>query len=179
MLLCVPISWIIIKKGVGGSLLIGLVVVGILTDFLDGKIARWSKTVSNWGVVLDPVADKLGGGIIIIAMGLAKFVPAWFVGMLFVRDVSIFLMWLHTARVTGDVYMSKTAGKVAVGLMAITVFAIIANLGKEYWDILIWATAATLVLSFLYYIYMYVKNLRAIKAGMPAIEKPGGGKFSG
>jgi len=178
LLLCFPIGWLLVNSGPGGMLLISLVVFAIITDFLDGKIARWSKTVSNWGKVLDPLADKLGGGIIIISLGLAKLIPTWFVGMMIVRDVSIFIMWIHTARVTGDIYMSKMAGKIAVGLMAITAFAIITNRFREYWDYLIWVTAFAMIASFVYYVYMYIRNLRAIKAGKPAIEKPGGSKLA-
>ena len=56
--LAVPIALLVYRGGPVGPL-VGLVAFAIATDFLDGKLARWSRTVSEWGKVLDATADKL------------------------------------------------------------------------------------------------------------------------
>lgn len=33
--------------------------LAICTDYLDGAIARYSKTTSEWGAIMDPVCDKI------------------------------------------------------------------------------------------------------------------------
>ena len=42
--------------------------VSFLTDFLDGKIARKFNMVTDFGKILDPVADKLTQGGIAVAL---------------------------------------------------------------------------------------------------------------
>ena len=43
-----------------------LMIIGALTDLVDGKIARKFNQVSNLGKILDPVADKLSQIAIVI-----------------------------------------------------------------------------------------------------------------
>ncbi len=46
----------------------GLYVYACLTDFLDGYIARQLGSVSRWGRFLDPIADKLLVGALLLVM---------------------------------------------------------------------------------------------------------------
>lgn len=46
----------------------GLMIFSLLTDMFDGKIARRFNMITNWGKMLDPVADKLTQGVIIISL---------------------------------------------------------------------------------------------------------------
>ena len=56
-----------------------------VTDLYDGKIARQRNQVSNFGKLMDPIADK----ILILAAFLAfvelQLVPAWMVILIFFR----------------------------------------------------------------------------------------------
>lgn len=59
------------------------------TDWIDGYIARHFDQVSNLGKILDPVADRLlffvgVGGILVDGT-----VPAWFAGMVLVREAVV------------------------------------------------------------------------------------------
>src|SRR5271169_1227366 len=40
-------------------LALGFLLVGMLTDFLDGRIARARGEETEWGRILDPLADKV------------------------------------------------------------------------------------------------------------------------
>ena len=62
----------------------GLIALAIATDFFDGKVARWSHTVSEWGKVLDATADKLAAAAVCTALLLrpeeaGPRLPLWFV----------------------------------------------------------------------------------------------------
>ncbi len=62
--------------------------LAILTDYWDGKIARWFHAESALGALLDPVADK---AVILTLMGLLAFenqVPRWFFALVAFRNIS-------------------------------------------------------------------------------------------
>lgn len=44
------------------------IVISGLTDFFDGKIARKFNMITEWGKVLDPIADKMTIGAIILSL---------------------------------------------------------------------------------------------------------------
>lgn len=49
---------------------IGAIVLSGLTDFFDGKVARKFDMVTDWGKMLDPIADKITIGAIILSLAL-------------------------------------------------------------------------------------------------------------
>ena len=62
-----------------------LLAAGILTDFLDGKVARLTRTVSEWGKVLDPLADKFAALAIVAALALRPTeprLPLWLLALM-------------------------------------------------------------------------------------------------
>lgn len=74
-------------------LLIGgiLLVISGLTDYLDGLIARRCNAVSNFGKVVDPVADKLIQFTCMIALYIYGIVPLALPALIFIKE---FLMGL-------------------------------------------------------------------------------------
>ena len=49
---------------------IATIVVSGLTDFFDGKVARRFNMVTDWGKMLDPIADKITIGAIILSLAM-------------------------------------------------------------------------------------------------------------
>ena len=72
----------------------GLVILGIcvISDWLDGFIARKTHEVSDFGKFIDPVADKVVAAGMIVLMVIRMDFPLWFLIVLTVRDASIFIM---------------------------------------------------------------------------------------
>ncbi len=68
----VPLALISIAFLVSGERTPALVfmVMALLTDAVDGTVARWSGLVSDWGKVLDPLGDKL----VVMVLGLTLVV---------------------------------------------------------------------------------------------------------
>ena len=58
-------------------LTLGLFVLGILTDALDGFVARSKQQQSQLGTVLDPVADKVLILSTLISLSLIRGLPDW------------------------------------------------------------------------------------------------------
>lgn len=59
----------------------------ILTDYLDGFIARLLNQVSRLGQFLDPVADKIAFYTIAAFLWYYKDFPSWIIWSVFIRDV--------------------------------------------------------------------------------------------
>ncbi len=64
-------------------------VLAILSDAVDGQVARRTGTVSDWGKILDPLADKIAFTIFAITLLLKHLVPLWFFAILIGRDLLI------------------------------------------------------------------------------------------
>lgn len=155
-LLAVPVAFLIL---VDGSLrwMFALLAVIIASDWLDGRIARWSGNVSAWGKVLDPLTDKVAGAVIAMSLTLRGLLPVWFLAALIVRDALILLGSGVLAHRTGSVEMSAWLGKAATGAVAVTVFAALLRADEPVMRFCLFATAALLIGSFVEYGVRYAR----------------------
>ncbi|MDB6018710.1 MAG: pgsA [Pedosphaera sp.] len=60
-----------------------------LTDYFDGKIARQHKLITNFGILMDPLADKILVCSAFIAFVGLKWIPAWMVVVIVARELAI------------------------------------------------------------------------------------------
>lgn len=82
------------------SLSVAVFATAAVTDYFDGKIARYYKLESEFGVFLDPLADKFltfAGFFCLPFLDVAQF-PWWAVGIIVFRDVVITLLRLYANR---------------------------------------------------------------------------------
>ncbi|MHA6794646.1 CDP-alcohol phosphatidyltransferase family protein [Pseudonocardia bannensis] len=70
---------------------IAVLMVGGLTDWLDGKLARLLGQYSRLGALLDPAADRLYILAALVALGVREIVPWWVVSVLVARDLVLAL----------------------------------------------------------------------------------------
>lgn len=66
-----------------------LVAVFSLTDWVDGFLARLLDQYSRVGAQLDPFADRLGLGLVIIALTWVGLLPLWAVIVIAVVDLTV------------------------------------------------------------------------------------------
>ena len=60
-----------------------------LTDYFDGKIARTRKLITNFGILMDPLADKILTCSAFIAFVERDLMPAWMVVIIVARELAI------------------------------------------------------------------------------------------
>jgi CDP-diacylglycerol--glycerol-3-phosphate 3-phosphatidyltransferase len=96
-----------------------LLLIAIATDWFDGRVARWTNTVSDLGKILDPLCDKVAGAAMVIYLSLKGDIPMWFVAFLLMRDVLIFAGGIYAKRKAKIITTSLPAGKWAVGFLAL------------------------------------------------------------
>lgn len=63
--------------------------VAAITDFLDGFLARQKGLISNFGKVMDPIADKLLVSSAFIMLASLKWIPAWIVCIIIGREIAV------------------------------------------------------------------------------------------
>ena len=68
------------------------------TDFLDGKLARSRNTVTEFGKLLDPIADKALIGTALISLSLLHLLAWWVTIIILTREVGITIFRLLVIR---------------------------------------------------------------------------------
>ena len=132
-----------------------------LTDRYDGILARKFNQETEWGRILDPLADKIAAGIGGIVLVLLGDLPLWFLLLLLIRDVLILAGGLFLKSRKGVVLPSNETGKWAMGIIALTFFILILGGPSVPGTIGIWVSAALCVVSFLIYLRRFRGELRA------------------
>lgn len=99
--------------------LLVVIFLGVFSDFLDGIIARKTDSVSDWGKVLDPLADKIAIGAFIITMAFINAVPLWFVIVFLTRDVLIAAGGILVTKRLGSPPSSNIWGKLSTLIISV------------------------------------------------------------
>ena len=96
--------------------------LAFVTDVLDGYVARRTNDVTELGKVIDPVADKIYVGVVVLVMLLHGLLPLWFVLAVLLRDALILIVGIWATRKFKVVLPSNYPGKAAVLVIALTLF---------------------------------------------------------
>src|SRR5574340_55877 len=107
------------------TIALGLFVAGGISDFMDGYIARRDKLITNFGILMDPLADKIMVCSAFIAFVGLNWIAAWMVAIIVARELAITGLRLlaasknvdHSARRSLD---SQSSGR--PGLTGLPVF---------------------------------------------------------
>ncbi|MCK5579939.1 MAG: CDP-diacylglycerol--glycerol-3-phosphate 3-phosphatidyltransferase [Candidatus Omnitrophica bacterium] len=109
------------------SAVIAAVLFGLasLTDYFDGYYAKKYSLITNFGKIMDPVADKfliLSAFFIFMKMDI---VVGWMVWVICAREVIVTAMRLWAMK-TGAVLAAEQAGKVKTVFQIVTILTILA-----------------------------------------------------
>jgi len=63
-----------------------------LTDLFDGRIARAKNQITEFGKLLDPIADKVSIGTAMISLSLLHRLPWWVTVLILVREVGVTIL---------------------------------------------------------------------------------------
>jgi len=135
-----------------------LFVLASLTDLLDGHIARKRNLISNFGKIMDPLADKIlvySAFCLMVENGL---VPSWMLIVILVREFAVSGMRTVAAS-EGIVVAADLSGKIKTVLQMIAVPMLILTgvIISDVWFTLsmamLWASLIMTVYSGIQYIY--------------------------
>ncbi|MEX0723657.1 MAG: CDP-alcohol phosphatidyltransferase family protein [Gracilimonas sp.] len=143
------------------SLSIAVFATAAVTDYFDGKIARYYKLESEFGVFLDPLADKFltfAGFLCLPFLDVTQF-PWWAVFAIVVRDVVVTLLRLYAGRKNITMKTRFTAKAKTMVQMVFLYFVLLIGVFKQA-DIEFADVAAQFFNSgSLYYAMMFVTAL--------------------
>jgi len=161
-LLAIPFAVVMLTSIPPSRLWGGIImIVAALTDKYDGVLARKYNQITEWGKILDPVADKIAVGAVAIVLLVLGNIPVWFVIVLLVRDVVIFSGGMYLKTKKGIVLQSNEAGKWTVGIVSLALFLMVLDAQSILVDFAIWASVVLLIVSF----SMYVKRFMEVMKG--------------
>ncbi|MCO5251394.1 MAG: CDP-diacylglycerol--glycerol-3-phosphate 3-phosphatidyltransferase [Candidatus Kapabacteria bacterium] len=88
-LIIAPFFYVCIISDNSQTVVLGVVlfIIGALTDYLDGLLARKYQAISSFGKFLDPLADKVLTGFALVAFSSMKIIPLWMVLIVLFRDL--------------------------------------------------------------------------------------------
>ncbi len=159
VLVVVPIIWLHIENDYKANYLIVLLLgYGILSDYLDGLVARWRDEISELGKNLDPIADKLMAFFLFLYTVILGWIPVWYFAVGVVRDLLILTGSAHIKKRRGKVAMSIMSGKVSVNVMALYWMSVFFLRDAEtLHTVLMIISVLFMVYSFIVYIIRYRK----------------------
>ena len=98
-----------------------LLAFAMLTDALDGFIARRFNCVTQWGKMIDPIADKLLQFVLALAL-LGNYPQMWlFVVVFMIKEFYMSFMNLWLVKYDPDIVRARVFGKVVTVLIDVTV----------------------------------------------------------
>lgn len=160
-ILMIPvIVWLYIKEKNYRAATAMIILSGI-TDVADGIIARKFNMVSDLGKILDPIADKLTQGTLIICLSLKYPKMIWLVALFVAKEFIMALLGYITIRNTDSVNSAKWYGKLSTFVLyaSMILMILIPDLPVGIVDTLIVLCAAILCLSLAMYTRFYVRIL--------------------
>jgi CDP-diacylglycerol--glycerol-3-phosphate 3-phosphatidyltransferase len=168
-ILLVPVLVVaLLEKTSGGDLLAAVVfITASFTDAIDGRIARSRNSVTTFGKLMDPIADKLLIIAALIALVSLNRVAAWVAMVIIAREFAVTV--LRAAGVHQGVVISASPfGKLKTVFQVAMVLALIAVKGPQpaWLSALVYVTVAITVLSGADYFFGLSK--RRVEPGPPA-----------
>ncbi len=154
--------------------MLALFILGEISDFLDGLVARRKNEVSDFGKLIDPMADvifHLTLFLIFMSLGL---VPGWMVIVLVWREVAVSSLRLMASTDQRLVIAAARPGKIKANIQALVTFLLMASFlaGSPYTlDIGFWGTLAAVVAS-VYSGAFYFIGYRSILAAVYRRSRP-------
>ncbi len=96
-----------------------LIFYGVISDYLDGFIARKTNTISEVGKMIDPIADKLCALVLFVYTVWIGWIPLWFLMLAVIRDITIMLGSYFIKSKYDKVAMAIMSGKISVNVLAL------------------------------------------------------------
>lgn len=110
-----------------------LFIIASITDYYDGKLARKNNEVTNFGKLVDAIADKVLVNSVLIIFACQGFISAVVPVVIIVRDIIVDAIRMICAN-NGKVQAAKLSGKIKTATLMIgIILTFFYNLPFQIW----------------------------------------------
>ncbi|HEY5560653.1 MAG TPA: CDP-diacylglycerol--glycerol-3-phosphate 3-phosphatidyltransferase [Clostridiaceae bacterium] len=156
-IILIPIFVAIFFSGMQHSLIYSILIFLIagFTDILDGFIARKYNLITKWGMVLDPLADKLMLLTVLSCLVIEGYAPIWVLIIISLKD--LFMIFAGMKLFHKDVVIpANKIGKLTSLLFYISVFVL--SFDKALGKLLLYCSVLSALIAFSNYFLYYKKS---------------------
>lgn len=124
-----------------------------MSDVLDGKLARSRNSVTEFGKLLDPIADKALVGTAMVGLSILGHLPWWITIVILTREIGITIF--RFAVIRGGVIPANRGGKIKTAMQNIAVGFYVLPLGASlFWfrDLFMYVAIILTVATGLWYV---------------------------
>jgi CDP-diacylglycerol---glycerol-3-phosphate 3-phosphatidyltransferase len=138
-----------------------------LTDFVDGRLARARGSITTFGKLMDPLADKLLIIAALLSLVSLGRLEAWVAMVIITRELAVTVLRLGATQ-AGVVIAASMFGKVKTCMQIAAILALIAVHGEPLWvSLLLYTTVAVTVLSGLDFFFGLRRQLQQAQVRAP------------
>jgi CDP-diacylglycerol--glycerol-3-phosphate 3-phosphatidyltransferase len=138
------------------------------TDFIDGQIARRTNTISEFGKVVDPLADRLLVISVLVALMWRDFIPLW-MGLVIVARDALMIVGAPVVGIRDREVREKLAvhwtGKLATALLFVSICIFI------LWNVADRVNPVGLVIFCIGILFSYLSGFIYIRRGIKLLGK--------
>jgi cardiolipin synthase (CMP-forming) len=144
-------------------MLFSLILFASFTDIMDGYLARKMNQITEFGKIIDPLADKFCIGLIVTKLFLIHQIPSYYFFMIIGRDILIFIGGIILTKKLGRVLPSNMLGKITVLIIGIVIILILLDVDRStiYYKIIYGSSLLLIVASFAAYTLRGIEFLKA------------------
>lgn len=132
------------------------------TDILDGFLARKLNQITEFGKIIDPLADKAAMAVVVIKLFLIGEITLFFFLTIILRDILIFSGGLLVAKILGTVLPSNKLGKITVLFIGMVVLLILLGVDKNsfIFNLFYYLSIILMFTSFFAYVYRAIEFIK-------------------
>ncbi|MBP7147178.1 MAG: CDP-diacylglycerol--glycerol-3-phosphate 3-phosphatidyltransferase [Acidobacteria bacterium] len=150
---------------------ISIFLLAMLTDVLDGHLARRRNQITTLGILLDPIADKLLMSAAFISLVELRLAPAWMVVIIVGREFVVSGLRTIVA-MRGVALAASPLGKLKTATQVVAISLLILTNTLERWGRFGWLGVAALWLCLLIALASMVDYLVRFISVAPGLAEP-------
>ena len=150
-----------IADGMTGKLwqAFALIIIIVLTDFLDGYVARKAGEITNFGKLIDPVADKVCMMVVLIYLIISNKLPfLLFFITLAIRDIFLIIIGVYLMFFQEEIFQSNKSGKWFIGISSLMMVLFLFKDPLNIPNLILWSSYLISTLLFMFSTFEYIRR---------------------
>jgi CDP-diacylglycerol--glycerol-3-phosphate 3-phosphatidyltransferase len=158
--LLIPLVLLLADLETNRSMVVVIIFIALISDLLDGFIARKTNQISELGKILDPLGDKLFVIVLVTSLYIYNEIDDLYFYTIILRDVVILIGGIVLSKLVNKVLPSNFLGKVCALSIAAYIFLTLVGYNNSSYGVIIYYLGLFLsVISLLGYAYRGVESV--------------------